>query len=193
MVLTFSMECYFQGLVRARSSSEIAVDLSCYCSLCNTVQPPCVSQSDVNCPSVLRPSVECGSFIRLSFKYLLCCIQCLMLDTSTPNYNMFVDVCRKTPSMYVFECVMVEVLVAMMTLIVGVHTHICAAYTRIYVVYIYIFGCYILRRVVYTYIYIYIKCIVTNKYASRVLEYNNTNSRQICFRYIYKTPLCKIW
>ena len=30
------------------------------------------------------------------------------------------------------------------------------------------------------YIYIYIKCIVTNKYASRVLEYNNTNSPKIC-------------
>ena len=32
----------------------------------------------------------------------------------------------------------------------------------------------------YIYIYIYMKCIVTNKYASRVLEYNYTNSQKIC-------------
>ena len=32
----------------------------------------------------------------------------------------------------------------------------------------------------YTYIHMYIKCILTNKYASRVLEYNNTNSQKIC-------------
>ena len=31
---------------------------------------------------------------------------------------------------------------------------------------------------IYMYIYIYIKCIVTNKYASRVLEYNYTNSQE---------------
>ena len=30
------------------------------------------------------------------------------------------------------------------------------------------------------YMCIYIKCIVTNKYESRVLEYNNTNSQKIC-------------
>ena len=29
------------------------------------------------------------------------------------------------------------------------------------------------------YIYIYIKCIVTNKYASCVLEYNNTNVKKM--------------
>ena len=34
-------------------------------------------------------------------------------------------------------------------------------------------GCYII------YMYIYIKCIVTNN-ASRVLEYNYTNSKKIC-------------
>ena len=32
----------------------------------------------------------------------------------------------------------------------------------------------------YVYIYIHIKCIATNKYASRVLEYNYTNSQNIC-------------
>ena len=31
-----------------------------------------------------------------------------------------------------------------------------------------------------SYVYIYIKCIVTNKHASRVLEYNYTNSKKIC-------------
>ena len=30
------------------------------------------------------------------------------------------------------------------------------------------------------YTYIYMKCIVTNKYASCVLEYINTNSKKIC-------------
>ena len=30
------------------------------------------------------------------------------------------------------------------------------------------------------YISVYIKCIVTNKYASHVLEYNYTNSQKIC-------------
>ena len=31
-----------------------------------------------------------------------------------------------------------------------------------------------------SYVYIYIKCIVTNKHASSVLEYNYTNSLKIC-------------
>ena len=39
------------------------------------------------------------------------------------------------------------------------------------------------------YIYIYIKCIVTNKYASRVLEYNYTNSQKII--YIYNSAYTK--
>ena len=37
-----------------------------------------------------------------------------------------------------------------------------------------------MQTCIHIYIYIYIKCIVTNKYASRVLEYNNTNSQKIC-------------
>ena len=43
---------------------------------------------------------------------------------------------------------------------------------------------------IYIYIYIYMcvsnfsmKCIVTNKYASRVLEYNDTNSQKMCVFY----------
>ena len=32
---------------------------------------------------------------------------------------------------------------------------------------------------IYTHIYVYIKCIVTDKYASRVLEYNKTNSKNL--------------
>ena len=36
---------------------------------------------------------------------------------------------------------------------------------------------------IYIYIYIiYIKCIATNNYASRVLEHNNTNSKKIYAR-----------
>ena len=44
-------------------------------------------------------------------------------------------------------------------------------------------------KVPYAYIYIYIKCIVTNKYASRVLEYNYTNSQKII--YIYNSAYTK--
>ena len=37
-----------------------------------------------------------------------------------------------------------------------------------------------IKKYIYNiYIYKYIKCIVTNKYASRVLEYNYTNSQKI--------------
>ena len=40
--------------------------------------------------------------------------------------------------------------------------------------------CIVNHRHISYYMYIYIKCIVTNKYAYCVLEYNHTNSQKIC-------------
>ena len=53
--------------------------------------------------------------------------------------------------------------------------------SEIYYVYIYIYNKYTEASHHNTLnIYIYIKCIVTNKYSSRLLEYNYTNSQKIC-------------
>ena len=61
------------------------------------------------------------------------------------------------------------------TFYVSLYIYICAYIVYIVCIYIvYIYSIYII------YIYIYMKCIATNKYASRVLEYNNTNSKKIC-------------
>ena len=47
-------------------------------------------------------------------------------------------------------------------------------------IYIYIYIHMYVYMYIYIYIYIYIYCIVTDKYAFRVLEYNNTNRLKIC-------------